>query len=236
MAVKKAPNGDSADAGDPDSSVSGGLEMARPRSAEEAVTDALRQAIRDGVLAPGQRLAQADLADQLGVSRIPLRDALRRLEAEALVLIDGRRGAWVEELSPADLEEIYEMRIMLEERCMSQAVENLPEEAMAEISELLNRMQQAAESTSDGFATRREFYAELYKYAEAPRMRRIIMQLRGNVDRYHLLTDTSHTGHTHDQLYESIMARDGAGAAAALGRILEQSRDKLLKALAKTAD
>jgi DNA-binding GntR family transcriptional regulator len=71
----------------------GMLAMEPPRSAEEAVTDALRQAIREGVLAPGQRLAQADLAEQLGVSRIPLRDALRRLEAEALVHIDGRRGA-----------------------------------------------------------------------------------------------------------------------------------------------
>ena len=79
---------------DPISEV-GTLHMEPPTSISEAVTDTLRSAILNGQLKAGQKLPQAEIAEQLGVSRIPLRDALRRLEVEGLVLMDDRRGASV---------------------------------------------------------------------------------------------------------------------------------------------
>src|SRR5713226_9598152 len=89
--------------------------LGRPdvRSIEEVVTTALRDAILSGELRPGERLLQEPLAEQLRVSRIPLRDALRRLEAEGLVRIGPRRGAEVASLTPADVREIYGIRIAL---------------------------------------------------------------------------------------------------------------------------
>ena len=77
----------------------GVLHMEPPASISEAVTDTLRSAILDGRLMPGERLPQAQIAEQLGVSRIPLRDALRRLEVEGLIVMDDRRGARVAEIS-----------------------------------------------------------------------------------------------------------------------------------------
>ena len=98
------------------------LERALTVTAEEAVTASLRRAIREGVLVPGERLTQSEIASQLGVSRIPLRDALRRLEAESLVEIDGHKGARVTVLTVDDIAELYEMRVALEGLCMKYAV------------------------------------------------------------------------------------------------------------------
>jgi DNA-binding GntR family transcriptional regulator len=220
MTTKDAPT----IAGDGD----GLLAMEPPRSAEEAVTDALRQAIREGVLAPGQRLAQADLAEQLGVSRIPLRDALRRLEAEALVHIDGRRGARVAELPKADIEEIYEMRIELEGRCVKLAVANLSKEDAEDLVALGEAMESKATNPSEGLAARRAFYAALYGYAGRPRMRRVILQLRDNVARYHLLTNRELSKKAHSHLRDSILAGDAKTAGKVLKEHLEEARDDLL--------
>src|SRR5574341_2129525 len=74
----------------------------------------LRERILSNELGPGTRLNQADLAVELGVSRIPVRDALHQLAAEGLVLLRGRAGATVGELSIADLQELYELREAVE--------------------------------------------------------------------------------------------------------------------------
>ncbi len=227
MTLKYSPI--TSDDGDP------ALAMEPPRSAEEAVTEALRQAIREGILAPGVRLAQADLAAQLGVSRIPLRDALRRLEAEALVLIDGRRGARVAELSLDDIREIYEIRIELEGRCVRLAVANLSEEDAARLVALGEEMEMKATNPSEGIAARRAFYAALYEYADRPRMRRVILQLRDNVARYHLLTSRELSRKAHSDLRVAILAGDATLAGGVLRAHLEGARDDLLARMREPA-
>ncbi len=206
------------------------IKMQPLRSAEEAVTDALRTAIHQGDLKPGQRLPQADLAEQLGVSRIPLRDALRRLEAEALVRMDGRRGTWVSALSFDTIKEIYEIRIMLEERCTRHAVKKMSDEDMIRILALFDTMDKAeATQEGNGIEARREFYSEFYKLADRPMMRSQILLLRDNVGRYHRFKDQSHAHHDHVELRDAIANRDSSGAARVLKRHLESARDDLLQ-------
>ena len=176
----------------------GTIRMQPLRSAEEAVTDALRIAIHKGNLKPGQKLSQADLADQLGVSRIPLRDALRRLEAEGLIKMDGRRGTWVSALSIDAIKENYELRIMMEERCARHAVENMSDNDMLRLLALFDKMDEAETAQeSNGFSARREFYSEFYKCANRPMMRRQILMLRDNVGRYHRFKDHAHAHEDH---------------------------------------
>jgi len=208
-----------------------GLQMAAPVTAEEAVTASLRRAIREGVLEPGRRLTQSEIAAQLGVSRIPLRDALRRLEVESLVRIDGHRGARVTELTPKDVLDIYEMRILLEGICMEHAVANLSEEAAQRLSAAAMGSEDDSLSAADAFNRRRAFYGELYEHADRPRMRRTIMQLRDNVDRYHLLSDRDHAHHAHRELADAIAARDGARAAKVLVEHISEARDDLIAEL-----
>ena len=214
-----------------ESSETNSLQMAPPVTAEEAVTNSLRRAIREGVLVPGQRLTQSEIAGQLGVSRIPLRDALRRLEVESLVHIDGHKGARVTVLTPQDVAEIYEMRVLLEARCMTYAVDNLSEEAAQDLSEAAVASEDDSLSPGESFNRRRSFYGDLYHHANRPRMRRTIMQLRDNVDRYHLLSDREHAHHAHKELADAISERDGAKAAEVLVDHIVEARDDLIAEL-----
>ncbi len=207
------------------------MELIPQRSAEDAVTETLRNAIRKGTLRPGQKLAQAELAEQLGVSRIPLRDALRRLEVESLVRIDGRRGAWVTVLTPENIAEIYEIRIMLEECCARHAIRNLNDEDMERLIQLLDKMDEDESDEDVMAANRRAFYSELYKGAKRPRMLSMILQLRDNVGRYHFLRDRGHSHRAHSELRESISQRDGKRLAKAIRSHLDDARDDLIQTM-----
>lgn len=205
------------------------------RSAEETATRALRSAILQGVLAPGQRLRQVDLAAQLGVSRIPLRDAFRRLEAEGLVYIDGRRGARVATLTADEVSEIYETRTLLEVHCIRLAVRNITDAGVERLIEMSHHMDAVAHDAEEGRLARRAFYAELYRWSGRPRMRQLILQLRDDVHRYHTLSGHSWLEHgaagTHAQLREVLRGRDPDAAARALRRHLRVARNDLVAAL-----
>lgn len=200
-------------------------------SVEEAATAALRVAILRGILPPGQRLRQEDLAEQLGVSRIPLRDAFRRLEAEGLVRIEGRRGARVATLSADDVAEIYELRLMLEVHCIRLAIRGLTDEAVARLLEMSQQMDAVSHQDEQGRLSRKAFYAELYRWSGRPRMRNLILQLRDDVHRYHVLQNTGASLEAHAQLRECIFARDAEGGARAMRRHLRMARDDLVEAL-----
>lgn len=86
----------------------------RMRTAHEYVKSMLRDMILEGKLSPGSRLVQSGLATELGVSTTPVREALRDLTAEGLVQMDAHRGAFVRDLDIREVEEIYDLRIMLE--------------------------------------------------------------------------------------------------------------------------
>lgn len=205
--------------------------MISPRSVEESVTEALRNAILRGELEPGRRLAQVELSEELGVSRIPLRDALRRLEAEGLVEIDGRRGARVSSLTHTDVAEIYEMRILLESECARRAVAALTDEDAAALIELSEEMDRTAVDPHEGAQARKNFYSEFYARADRPRMRATVLQLRALVHRYHLLTDSDDHPHGHEELRECIRERDAERAFEVTRRHLETARDDLVQSL-----
>lgn len=202
-----------------------------PQTAEQAVTDALRQAILRGDLPPGRRLGQKELAEQLGVSRIPLRDALRRLEEEALVRIDGRRGAWVTSLDTREIAEIYELRILLEDRCMRHVIDNITEEEAAELGALAREMEEKEEDPNEGRLARRVFYDSLYSLSGRPRMSRLILQLRDNVGRYHILSNVDHSHQAHADMVRHVELRDTDGATKVLREHLEEARDDLIASM-----
>ena len=77
----------------------------------EVVFETLRDAIRKGILKPGERLMEIHLAEQLGVSRTPVREAIRKLELEGYVIMMPRRGTYVSNLSIKDINEVFEIRI-----------------------------------------------------------------------------------------------------------------------------
>jgi DNA-binding GntR family transcriptional regulator len=183
------------------------------RSIEEVVTTALRDAILSGELRPGERLLQEQLADQLRVSRIPLRDALRRLEAEGLVRIGPRRGAEVASLNRADVLEIYEIRIALEPDLMRRAVAALGPADSKRLIDMSEQMDARVDNPAEGLRARRAFYSELYAYADRARIHRLIFRLRDDVQRYHVLKNVEAALHDHAELRECIRANDAERAS-----------------------
>ena len=107
----------------------------RPPTAQEAVLTELRRAIVTGELRPGEQVRQDALAEQFGVSRVPLREALKILEGEGQVTYLPHRGYFVAELDVADLREVYRLRDLLETEAVRAAVPRLTDADVAEISD-----------------------------------------------------------------------------------------------------
>ncbi len=201
------------------------------RSIEEVVTTALRDAILSGELRPGERLLQEQLADQLRVSRIPLRDALRRLEAEGLVRIGPRRGAEVASLSRADVIELYDLRIALEPELMRRAVSALEPADIKRLVDMSEQMDQSSDEPAEGRRARRRFYSELYTYADKPRTHKLLLGLRDDVQRYHVMKNSERALHDHAELRECIRVKDADRAAQVHSEHLRRACADLVDAL-----
>jgi DNA-binding GntR family transcriptional regulator len=148
--------------------------------------------LRDDILAgrheAGSPLRQEELAQKMGVSRVPLREALRRLEVEGLVVQRPRRGYVVSSLDPEDIEDIFDIRAMLEERAGYLAAKRRTVEDIAEVEALLKAMDGLAirdAADVDLFAERnRAFHARLFLASGRPQLCRTMIVLRNSVERY----------------------------------------------------
>lgn len=110
------------------------------RTLSDYVADQLRQAILIGELQPTQRLVEEDLATSLQTSRGPVRDAIRMLENEGLVIRQPHRGAFVAELSPADVREIYSLREALESLAIRYVIKVATDDQINELEKLVHQM------------------------------------------------------------------------------------------------
>ena len=115
------------------------------RTIAAIVHDRIRDAILDGHLAAGSRIDQGQLAEALNVSLVPVREALKKLEAEGFVQIFPRRGAFVTRTSLSDMDDLYFARKLLEGQAAYHAAENLSEEAITELTALMPQMTGALE-------------------------------------------------------------------------------------------
>ncbi|MDY6876637.1 MAG: GntR family transcriptional regulator [Chloroflexota bacterium] len=114
------------------------------KSLREAALSAIRQAISGGKLKPGQRLVESDIAEQMGISRAPVREALRQLETEGLVVSESHRGTFVTKVSATDLWEIYTLRAAIEGLAVRLVTEQASEETQARLQQAVADMTQAA--------------------------------------------------------------------------------------------
>jgi DNA-binding GntR family transcriptional regulator len=149
----------------------------QPRTREEFVADRLRQAILRGDLEPGQRLDEKALAEVWGVSRTPVRSAIRILAAESLVELHPHRGAVVSELSRDELEEVYLIRGILEGMAARLAAPKIDEERIAVLQAILVEMENTPDP-DEWMALNNRFHHTIYQAANRPRMLSIIEYVR----------------------------------------------------------
>lgn len=105
-------------------------------------------AILNGIFKPGERLLETDIADQLGVSRAPLREALAALEQERIVVHVPRQGHFVVDFTEKDLEEIYSLRLLLEIGALRRAIDRFTEKDLAEMQRIVDDLGEAARQKS----------------------------------------------------------------------------------------
>ena len=157
-----------------------------PIITNQSIADALRVEILRGNLQGGQPLKQDEIAAQFGVSKIPVREALMQLQAERLVNFYPNRGAFVSELSAAEADEIYVMRIALEKEILGRAIPHLTVSHLNQAREIL-----AAIDHEDNIAKwgelNWEFHATLYAPAGLPRVMETLRTLHTNIARYLVL-------------------------------------------------
>src|SRR5262245_5084860 len=148
----------------------------------EQIADRVRMEIEEGRLAPGASLNQAELAARFGLSRIPVREALRQLAAEGYITYRANKGAnVVSALAPQEVEEIIEIRECLEARLMDRATLRLTAEALDEAEEALDALNHATTAQQVQGAHQR-FHTLLFQAAERPRMAAIINSWRFRLD------------------------------------------------------
>lgn len=208
------------------------LRTEKRRTAQEVAYEAMKAAILRGDLPEGARLQQSKLAAQLNVSTTPVREALSRLASEGLVRIDPHRGAIVRGLDDDELEEIYQLRQILEPLAAKKAAGIITEEALNEAEELWRRMEDHTDP-SEWAENNRQFHALIVTASNAPRLTSILKGLRDSSTRYVQWSLTVNpqrfvsANRDHRALIDACRARDSEGAAAIEAQHLSGTLDAL---------
>lgn len=149
----------------------------------------LRTRILNGTIAPGERIDQAEVSRQFGVSLVPVREALARLQSSGLVHIVPHRGVFVEPISLSEMIDIYYMREVLEEQAAQLAVKNMTAETITALESLISQIDiDIGNHAPDVFLQHtREFHFTLYHATQRRNLIRIIQQLWDQSDRYRRL-------------------------------------------------
>ncbi|MBK1786666.1 GntR family transcriptional regulator [Prauserella cavernicola] len=157
---------------------------ARATNSSNVIADRLRTSIRDGGLLPGTRLVQEKLAAELDVSRIPLREALHTLAAEGLIEVLPQRGMHVAELSRADIEDLFELRLQLEPQLADEIVRGCRERDVEALRSLAEQMRDKGADAAGRATLNYEFHRRIYELADRRLSLRFIDQLLHLVEPY----------------------------------------------------
>jgi DNA-binding GntR family transcriptional regulator len=196
------------------------VDLPEARQAIPHVHAYLRECILDGTLSPGTKLSQVSLAAQLGISRTPLREVLRMLQEEGLVEIEPNQRTRVAGLDPAELDDVYASRILLETLALSMTIGRFGAKARAEAKRLLTVMRRAAKTCTAAagealqrqlraFADRTTRYIRIYQLSEPNSW-----QAAGDVE--------------HASILEALIAGDEQGALTEMAHHLERTALRVL--------
>ena len=192
-------------------------------SSVDRVHAALREKIVGGVYAPGSRLVLARLAEEHEMSFIPVREALQRLEGERLVRSERNRGFRVTDLSIADMTDIYETRLVLEDHALRAAIPRLGREGLAGVKAALDGMEEnfSRGDAPAAYACHERFHFLLYEPAGSAWTLHLIRQLWISAERYVRLAasvrpEPKQFVAEHAEILRAVRAGDADGAAERL--------------------
>lgn len=186
----------------------------------DVVFNTLRQAILTGELKPGERLMEIHLASRLGVSRTPIREAIRKLELEGLVIMIPRRGAEVAKITEKSMQDVLEVRRALDTLCVELACERISEEELEQLKEACDEFEQATHTKDPKKIAQADvrLHDIIVKATRNTRLVQLVSNLSEQMYRYrfeYIKDDSKHQGlvEEHRIIYESIRNKDKTTAA-----------------------
>ena len=197
-----------------------------PRALYEEVAELLRQRIFRRELQPGAWIDELRLAQELGISRTPLREALKVLAAEGLVTMKVRRGAYVTEVSEKDLRDVYHLLALLESDAAAVVAGRARDADLAQLQALHDELEAAVADRDRFFAVNERFHMALLELADNRWRLQVVADLRKvmKLNRHHSLLKQGRIEESlaeHRAIMEALRARDPEAARAAMGHHFE---------------
>lgn len=189
----------------------------------DVVFNTLRQAILRGELKPGERLMEIQLANKLGVSRTPIREAIRKLELEGLVLMIPRRGAEVADITEKSLHDVLEVRGALDELAVDLACERITEEGIEQLKKAAKDFEEALKGgdVTEFAEADVKFHDVIYQATDNQKLIQLLYNLREQMYRYRVEYLKREEVHLrllaeHDYIIECIEKRDKEASKKAI--------------------
>lgn len=159
------------------------------RPLREVIFNTLRKAIVQGDLAPGERLMEVKLAEKMGVSRTPVREAIRKLEIEGLVIMEPRKGVYVAEVTNKDVNDVLELRSFLDGFATRLAAKRMDKKDLDKIKEIQKEFESFAKNKDLDGAIKKdiEFHELVYNSSKNEKLIQILNNLREQVDRFRVI-------------------------------------------------
>jgi DNA-binding GntR family transcriptional regulator len=213
-------------------------DVAPRRALWETIVEPMRRAIILGELPPGLHLEEPALARKFGVSRIPVREAIVRLENEGLVRIEPRRGAFIVGMTETDVGDLYEFRLLLETSAIRRAAARIDDLGVARLRELVDQMAEAVGrgQTQNMVAPDVEFHRAIVAQSRSRQIEAAWERIAGLVTTILGITDTTYREPDraidgHRDLVAGLAARDPDAAEESLRRHLENGEQVMREAM-----
>ena len=202
----------------------------------DVVFNTLRKAILTGELKPGERLMEIHLANRLGVSRTPIREAIRKLELEGLVKMIPRRGAEVAQITEKSLKDVLEVRRALDAFCAELACERITEEGIEQLADACTEFEKATKTKDTTVIARADvaLHDIIVAAAGNERLVQLVNNLAEQMYRYRFEYIKDESQHErlieeHRMIYESIKKKDSAAAAEAARVHIDNQEKSVIK-------
>lgn len=204
----------------------------------EMVFDVLMDAIMSGQLPPGERLMEVQLAEEMGVSRTPVREAIRRLEMEGFVVMIPRKGAYVAGLSVKDVIDVFEIRNALERLAVSLAAERVTDDDLEKLERLLVKLSETwKEGDVETWAELdSQFHNLIYQFSRNDRLIQMMNNIMEQLSRYRMiclsrLEVRQNSIEEHKKMVEAMAERNAPMAMEAATEHLRNTEDSLIELL-----
>lgn len=209
----------------------------RKQVARQSIVEELRARILDGTYGAGARVRQEDVAEEFNLSRLPVREALRELESEGLLIIEPHRGARVAAVDRTELEQIYTLRAAVEPLAIQRSVPNLEPTDFEDLERLATRMEQSHD-IEEFLSADREFHLASYRGVQFPLIVQLVERFWNTTQHYRRsfaevrTPDQFQLAHSdHRMLIQAARDKNSDVAAAIVKRHIERTRDDLMALL-----